>query len=277
MINLILAIMCSSLISVIMRISSDKVSGKLSMLTANYAVCSLCGVLYAGFDIFPKETQLTKTLAFGTINGILYLVSFILLQINTEKHGIVLSSIFMKLGLLVPIVLSVLFFNEMPSKLQTIGFIIAIISIILINLKKGENKKSFGMSLILLLLFGGSADAMSKVYEHLGAENLTNQFLFYTFMTAFIICSASVVIKKEKTQPKDILFGAIIGIPNFFSSKFLISALTTMPAVITYPTFSVATILTVTLVGILAFKEKLKKSQWIALFLIIIALILLNI
>lgn len=277
MLFLILAIICSSLISIIMRISSDNVKGKLSMLASNYAVCSLCGAIYTGFDIIPVSTDTGKALGFGVINGVLYLVSFLLLQLNTARHGIVLSSIFMKLGLLVPIVLSVLFFNEAPSAIQTAGFITAVTAIILINLKKGSSIKNFGISLILLLLFGGSADAMSKVYEYMGPQALTNQFLFYTFVTSFIICLALVILRRERPAIKDILFGAVIGIPNFFSSKFLISALTTIPAVVTYPTFSVATILLVTLVGVMAFKEKLTKIQWLALSLIIISLILLNI
>ncbi len=277
MINLILAILCSSLISIIMRLSSDKVSGKFSMLASNYFVCSLCGGVYAGFSIFPESPELPKTLFLGIINGVLYLVSFALLQKNTDKRGIVLSSIFMKLGLLVPIVLSILLFGEIPSFIQIAGFIIAVISIILINLKKGKKEKNFGIGLIILLLFGGSADAMSKVYEFYGENELINQFLFYTFVTAFIICLFIILIKREKPAFKDILFGAAIGIPNFFSSKFLLAALSAVDAVVAYPTFSVATILIVTVTGILVFKEKLSKLQWGALLLIIISLILLNV
>lgn len=276
MVNLILAILCSSLISIIMRLSTDKVSGKFSMLATNYLVCSLCGAAYTGFSIFPTSPELPKTLFLGIINGVLYLVSFSLLQKNTDKRGVVLSSIFMKLGLLVPIVLSILFFDEFPSFMQISGFIIAVISIILINLNKEKSKKNFGISLIVLLLFGGFADAMSKVYEFYGEQRLTNQFLFYTFITAFIICLIIMLIKKEKTDFKDILFGTAIGIPNFFSSKFLIAALSDIDAVVAYPTFSVATILIVTVMGILVFKEKLSKLQWGALLLIIISLILLN-
>ena len=49
-----------------------------------------------------------------------------------------------------------------------------------------------------------------------------------------------------------------------------------MPAVIAYPTFSVGTILTVTLAGFLLFKERLSRRQWIALAIILCALALLN-
>ena len=73
------------------------------------------------------------------------------------------------------------------------------------------------------------------------------------------------------------LFGILIGVPNYFSARFALLSLSYLPAVIVYPTISVMTILLVSLTGILAFKEKLKKQQWIALGIIIIAVALLNI
>ena len=69
----------------------------------------------------------------------------------------------------------------------------------------------------------------------------------------------------------------LIGIPNFFSSKFLLLSLGGVPAVIAYPTYSVATLMTVTLAGVCFFKEKLGNRQWIALGVILVALVLLNI
>ena len=64
---------------------------------------------------------------------------------------------------------------------------------------------------------------------------------------------------------------------DFFSSKFLLGALESLSAVIVYPVFSVGTILTVTLAGVLLFRERLEKRQWIGMLLILAALVLLNI
>ncbi|MBR3768074.1 MAG: EamA family transporter [Clostridia bacterium] len=278
MILLLLAILSSSMISIIMRISSDKISANLSMLTVNYLICSFLGAVYASFDILPVKTLgFNVTLLLGLLSGLLYLISFMLLQLNTRKNGIVLSSIFMKLGLLVPMVISVLFFREIPTIIQIAGFIIAIGAIILINIKKESNVKNFGVGLILLLLMGGSADAMSKVFERLGTATLSNQYLFYTFASAFILCLVLAIIKKEHPGKRELFFGFLIGIPNFFSSKFLLGALGTLPAVVVYPTFCVATMLVVSLTGAFIFKEKLTKLQWFALILIILSLAMLNI
>jgi multidrug transporter EmrE-like cation transporter len=86
-----------------------------------------------------------------------------------------------------------------------------------------------------------------------------------------------VLYKKEKPGVQEILFGTLIGIPNFFSAKFLLGALTELPAVVVYPTFSVAALLTVTLSGVAIFRERLSKTQWAALAAIIAALVFLNI
>ena len=69
----------------------------------------------------------------------------------------------------------------------------------------------------------------------------------------------------------------LVGIPNFFSAKFLLGALKDIAAVIVYPVYSVATILVVTVTGVLVFRERLERKQWLALGMILVALVLLNI
>lgn len=274
---LLLAIASSALISIIMRASATRVNAKMSMLAANYLVCALLGASYAGFDVVvPQASGFGVTLWLGVLSGVLYLLGFVAFQANTRSHGIVLTSVFSKLGLLVPMVLSLVLFREVPSIAQWAGFCIAVAAIVLINWQKGGAARGFGISLLVMLLFNGGADAMSKVYEVYGSASLSEQFLFYTFAVALVLCVALVVCKGEKPGVRDILFGAAIGIPNFFSSKFLLLALTELPAVVVFPSFSIATMLMVTIAGILVFRERLRKTQWVALIMIIAALFLLN-
>lgn len=278
MLFLCLAILSSAAISLIMRVSANKVTAKLSMLSVNYLVCSLLGAAYCGFDLIcPQIPGFSTTLWLGILGGVLFLVSFMLLQWNTQRNGIVLSSVFMKLGLLVPITLSVVFFHELPTLVQIIGFCLALVAIVLINTNKEPGKNRFRWALLLLLLLGGGADAMTKVFEVLGPAALSNQFLFYIFAVALVLCIALVIYKKERPGIRELLFGAAIGIPNFFSSKFLLLALKDLPAVVVYPSFSIGTILLTTLVGVIFFKERLQKLQWLALTVIVAALFLLNV
>ena len=277
MVYLLLAIASSALVSIIMRLSTDRVTQNVGMLAMNYLTCLLMAAVYTGFDaLAPHSPSLSATVGMGAVHGALYLASFVLLQVNVQKNGVVLSATFMKLGLLVPIAVSVLFFGEKPELLQIIGFIAAIAAIVLINRRKDSGAVRSHAGLLLLLIGGGCADVMAKVFEELGDRTLSDQFLLYTFVFALLLCLALMLYKKQRPGVPELFWGFLIGIPNFFSAKFLLRALDSVSAVIAYPTYSVATLLVITLSGVLLFRERLGRQQWLALGIILAALCLLN-
>lgn len=279
MLYLMLAILSSSMVSIVMRLSERKADNRIALLVMNYCMCALLGAGFTGMQnlFIPSAPGFLKTMGMGCFNGMLYLASFMLLQINIRRSGVVLSSTFMKLGLLVTMTVSVFFYKEMPGLSQVIGFVLAVGAIILINSRKEGGQGSFRWGLILLLLCGGMADAMSKVFEESGVPGMESQFLFYTFLMALLLCIGLMVSRHEKIGKWELLYGALIGIPNYLSTKFLLRSLVDVAAVIAYPVYAVSSILMVTLAGVLLFREELEKRQWIALGIILAALVLLNI
>ncbi len=278
MFYLVLAVLSSSAISLLLRLAKGKTSGEISVLVVNYLVCITVAAATVGFgDLFPSVDSLPSTLAMGVICGLLYLVSFLLYQFNIQCNGVVLSSVFMRLGLLVPMTVSVFLFKEIPTALQLAGAAVAVAAIVLINMGGDRSATKLKITLPLLLIASGSADTMSKIFERFGDISLSGQFLCYTFSISFIFCTALMIYKKERIGPNDLLFGILVGVPNYYSAKFLLKALEQMPAVIVYPTYSVATIAAVSLGGVLLFKEKLDKRRWGAVGAILAALVLLNI
>lgn len=275
MLNLLLAVISSALVSLTMRFSEGRTKNNIAMLAVNYIMCGFLAWAYTGFaGVFPAGAG--STMLMGGINGVLYLGGFVLLQRNIRTNGVVLSATFIKLGLLVSMVVSVVFFGERPEVWQWAGFLLAVAAIVLMNYRPGEGKAGNTAGLVLLLLAGGGGDAMSKVFEELGNPSHSGHFLLYTFLMAFVLCTVLWGISKEKAGKWEWLFGLLIGIPNFFSARFLLGALKDLAAVIVYPVYSVATILAVTVTGILVFREKLEKRQWMALAMILVALVLLN-
>ena len=265
------------MVSIAMRLSTNKVSGNVGLLGMSYLVCMVLSAAYTGGGrLFPAVPTLGQTLLLGAVSGVLYLAGFVIFQSSVEKNGIVLSATFMKLGLLVPIVLSVCCFGERPGVMQIAGFVLAVAAIILINFERGQTAAKFRMSLIFLLLAGGGADAMSKVFEELGDIALSNQFLFYTFLMATLLSAVLTIYKKDRLGKKEVFYGILVGIPNFFSAKFLLRALEFVPAVIVYPSYSVTTLLVVMLAGVAFFKERLGRRQWAAIGIILVAMVLLN-
>ncbi len=277
MLCLVLAIISSMLVSVCMRIGEARAKNKTSMLAANYLCCTLLAGLFAG-SFSLSGGGVPVMLALGLVSGFFYLVSFLMMQWNVSRNGVVLTATFMKLGILVPTLLAVAVFRETPSVLQIVGFLLALAAILMIQLdtSKGPIRAGSGLGLVALLLCGGLGDGMSKFYEAWGAPALSGAYLQFTFLTALVLCVLLCLKRRERLTPTDALWGVIVGVPNYFSSRFLLMSLSSVPAVVAYPTFSVGTIVAVTLVGLLIFRERLSRRQIAALAVILAALALLN-
>ena len=277
MIYLVLAVLASTMVSVVMRLSTGKVKNNMSMLAANYVVCTLLSIANAGGRLLTPAHALPGTIGMGIVNGVLYLFSFLLLHYNMKRNGVVLASTFMKLGLLVSMAVSVIFFREVPGVIQWVGFVIAVGAIILINYEKGSGAASGGqMWLLALLVVSGFGDAMAKVFESFGDTAWSGQFFIYTFLTDLIACVILALRAGERPSLKEIGYSLALGVPNFFSARLLLKSIEHLPAVLVYPTVSVAIILVVTMVGLVFFKEQLKKRQLIGIGAILVALVLLN-
>ncbi len=276
MLYLVLAMTFSMMISVVMRISEKYTKSEVAMLASNYLACTVMGIFFtAGMELFPAVEKLPLTIGMGVFNGALFLGSFMLLKWNVSKNGVVLPATFMRLGVLVPTILAIFAFGEKPGVLQITGIVVAISAIILMQ-GKGADRPHSILGLILLLIGGGCADSMSKVFDTFSDQALGDHFLIYTFAVALVLCLIICIIRRQKPGISELLFGLLLGIPNYISTRFLLMSLAEVPAVVAYPTYSAGTIVMVTLVGIIFFKEKFSPRKLISLGMILTALVLLN-
>ena len=276
MIYLAGAVGCSALVAILMRWSAGKVQGGMAMLAVSYAVCLLPALHDAEGVIVPDGPGLGLALGLGAAQGALYLLGFVLMRRSMIRCGVVLPAIFMKLGLVVPLAVSVGFLGERPGWGQILGLLVALGAIVLLHLQKGGSGGVLGPELLLLLLASGGGDTMSKLFQQLGNAALSPQFLLYVFAAATALAVVGAVKEGKRLEGNQIWMGCLLGLPNYFCSKFLLRSLQDLPAFVVYPTFSVAALLVVSLAGILLFRERLTPRQWTAAGLLIAALALLN-
>ena len=280
MIYLVLAVASSAAISIAMRASEKHVKNEIAMFMSNYLVC-----MALSFGFMENKAQFISTTAssgltilLGGLSGVMFLANFLFYKYNMKHNGVVMSATFMKLGVLVPTIMAVTVFGEMPRMTQVIGIFVAIGAIVLINFEKDALSEGKHMLfLILLLLLSGFTDSMANVFDKIADPTQKDTYLLATFGTAFLITVILAYAKKIKVGKMDFLFGALIGIPNYFSSRFLILSLQEIDAVLVYPTYSVATMITIAVAGILIFREKISPKKLCALGLILLALVLLNV
>ena len=291
---LLLAIVFSASMSIVLKIFREPKGNRFGIILGNYLTC-----IVLAFVTMPEKSRILSphpaTLLIGVIEGVMFVAGLTIMQRSIRINGAMLTTAFAKLGLLVSLAVSILFFKETPGIGHIAGILLVLISMILIhtdgrsasgkadsagNAPEEQSSAASFPLLLLTLLANGSGDAMSKVYEQLGPGDENAVFFFFLFLTAANVTALLLVIEKARTGRKthlpELAAGIAVGIPNYVSSFFVLQALALLPAFLVFPVFSTGTILTVIAVSALFFKERPGRRQMIGLGLLLAALVLLN-
>lgn len=243
----------------------------------NYLTCAAVSVTFLRGGFIPRGEGAAFALALGLLGGALYLGALLLLQRNVRENGVTLSSAFMKLGVIVPTALGLTLFREPFNPARVGGILLTLAAIALLSGENGERRGRRLTGLVLLMLCGGMADGLSKFYEAWGNPAMQGHFLCFVFSFAMLLCAGLCAWEGQRPTARDWLFGVLLGVPNYFSSRFLLLALDSVPASVAYPVFSCGTILLTALIGRLAFGERPGSRQFAAIALVLLALVLLNV
>ena len=277
MLYLCLAILSSALVAVLMRLGSGGDTARKPLLAVNYLTCAAVSVTFLRGGFIPRGEGAAFALALGLLGGALYLGALLLLQRNVRENGVTLSSAFMKLGVIVPTALGLTLFREPLNPARVGGILLTLAAIALLSAEDGERRGRKLTGLVLLMLCGGMADGLSKFYEAWGNPAMQGHFLCFVFSFAMLLCAGLCAWEGQRPTVRDWLFGVLLGVPNYFSSRFLLLALDSVPASVAYPVFSCGTILLTALIGRLAFGERPGSRQFAAIALVLLALVLLNV
>ena len=127
-----------------------------------------------------------------------------------------------------------------------------------------------------MVLAGGTADTMPKVFETIGDPAHEEAFILMTFATALAVCLTMLLRAHERPTSIDIACGAMLGIFNFFSTDLMLRALMELPAYLVYTGFSMGVVLLTYAVNALVMHEKLDRRDHVAIVLVLLALVLIN-
>ncbi len=112
--------------------------------------------------------------------------------------------------------------------------------------------------LIAVFIGIGINDFAIKVYKCWRPEQEEPFFIFFIFSSAFIYSSIYIISKKVKISKNTVLLGLVLGIPNVFSTFFLLGALALLPAILVYPLMNVGIILFTTAACVSNLERKIK-------------------
>jgi drug/metabolite transporter (DMT)-like permease len=299
-----MAVLCSSAVAVLLRVSGRMGLRKLEVIAVNYITAIFVSLLLQGGGIGDSfgtlETAIRQVIshggsmpdqhrevlwgmAVGIPLGIIYFLAFIVYQRALRENGLGLSGGFAKMGILLPMALSMLIWGEFPQALQWAGIAVAVAAVF-IGAFRGASGGVGRFTPVLLLVFlaNGMAEFGSKVYQNLGGGDNREFFLLWVFGVAFL-CSVPGIVRSGRTEqarhrlnPLSAALGVPLGLVNYFSSWFLIHALGELNASVVFSVFGAGTVALLSLTGVAAFGERLDGRRWASLVMVTASLVLVN-
>jgi uncharacterized membrane protein len=220
MLFIILAILSSSAISLILKFSESRGFNRNTVTTSNYvSAFSISMILSLSSSGSGSIEGLRYVLYLGLFTGVMYYLGFIFIQKSIKENGVGITGAISKTGIILPVILSMIFWKEIPNILQSTGVVISISAILLINLDTKDIRSFNGLKLTLILLFliSGTAEFTTKIFEKYFEMQYKPAYMFVIFFTAFLI-SLTFTIKSvsqgNKIKVKEIATGLSAGIPN---------------------------------------------------------------
>ena len=277
---LLLAIASSAAMTLFLKGFKTDGTNRYAIILGNYITC-----VVVGFFMLKEPALLWRpermTALSGMLGGFLFVVSLVLIQKSIETNGAILSSAFSRMGLVIPLIISIAFFNEKPKVVQILGMLLVFAAIWVINGRREQESAASPMLLIAVLAAGGFSDSMAKIFERFGSPAQADLYIFLVFFTAAVITLLLLIREYRRIgklgRVRDFAGGIAVGIPNYFSASLLLKSLSTVPAYIAYTVFATGVLLLITLISLIFFEEKLSRRQLLGTGMILLSLVLLNI
>lgn len=276
---LLFTIICSTSIALILKYSDTHKGEAIVLLAGNYLVASIIALTIL---LLTKSKSFSiETLFFGCGLGLLFVLSFFIYAKAIGLAGTGLATTSSRLSVIIPIAFSIIIFNEEPKVNHLIGFAFTFITFIFFYYSvKGNHVDGDGIIkyFVLLGVFIGIGinDFAMKVFKSWRPPEEEPFFVLFIFSSAFIYSTIYILLRKIKIESHTSIWGLVLGVPNVFSTIFLLAALSVLPAILVYPFMNVGIILLTTLLAFIIWKEKLDRWGILALISGVLAILFLS-
>ncbi|WP_196886723.1 EamA family transporter [Aureivirga sp. CE67] len=282
MIHLLLSIILSSFLFVIFKYFEKFRIDNLQAIVVNYFVAFSIGYATTTENVHFTEIPAQPWFYGVLFLGFLFIFLFNVMALTAQKAGMSVVSVAGKMSVVIPITFGIIVYNESYGVVKILGILLALLSVYLTSRKDSSDFDQKYLYLPIILFVGsGILDTTIKYVENNyvsdgGLELYSASIFLVAGMLGVLLLSILFIMGKVKFQFKNIIGGIVLGIPNYYTIFYLLKALE-MDHMETSTIFTVNNVATVsfsTLLGIMIFKERLNKRNWIGVVLSIIAIIL---
>jgi len=278
MIYILLSICCSVTVAVLLKLAKRYQINIIQAVTVNYfAALILCYIFFK-----PDVVVVNASAPWSIYLSLAALLPsvFLLLAASIRNLGIVKTDIAQRLSLFIPILAAYFIFREDFNQLKIIGLLVGFPAIVLTFLRKTDQKENQVNWIYPLMVFIGFG-VIDVLFKQIALYKLLpyTTSLFVVFCLAFIVSLIIVIVlmisRKIKIQLVNLACGLVLGLFNFGNILFYMKAhkaLSNNPSTV-FAAMNMGVIVVGSLIGIIIFKEKLTKINYLGIVLALAAVI----
>ncbi len=290
MFYLLLCILSSAAVLITFKLLNRFSVNNFSAIIINYLAASIAG-------FFLAKGELTDLQQLGILPwllmagmGILFITMFHFLGKSTQTAGVAITSVASKMSVIIPILVSIAIDpNDKLTPLRAVGIILALLAVLLIIIpKKTEKINPFRNYLPLIIFLGiGMVDSSVKIAQQLFVTKELNPIFNAVVFT--MACATGLILLPfnrdaagDFSKPKTWLLGTMLGLANFGSMYFMVSALNhvdknglSIDGSVLFGINNLGVVLAGTLIGIAMFGERPSKTNLTGIALSALAILIL--
>ena len=280
MIYILLSISCSVTVAVLLKLAKRYKINVLQAVMWNYLAAIVLSIVFFKPDLKAiSAVPGPIVLSLGVLLPLLFLV----LAASVRNIGIVKTDIAQRLSLFIPVLAALFIFGERFNNLRIAGLAVGFIAIFLTLLKKSVKRADVYAYIYPVLVFIGFG-VIDVLFKKLAVDKsvpyTTALLLIFciSFIVALLILVYNVMIKKQRIHLVNFACGIVLGCFNFGNILFYMKAhraLNDSPSIV-FAAMNMGVIILGSLVGIILFKEKVSKINYIGMVLALAAIVLIT-
>lgn len=248
-----------------------------TVVSINYL--TLTGLLGAYLFFQTTSSWTATTVQIGVITGVACIVGMLITTKALQILNVSLVLTSYRISLVVPVVISVQIWGETLSKVQTLGIITALLSLVFITWSAKQKGRQQGVTIALCMVplvfcAQGTCHSCIRWVHYAGLDNQLLNVLFMIGLTAGILGTLTVVIRRHRPRRSEIFTGAGIGLYNLVAFSIMLSALAHVPGTIFFPTLGCSVVVLDQILAYLVWKEPPSRPVKCGIGLALLALFL---
>ncbi|MFO7880876.1 MAG: EamA family transporter [Bacteroidota bacterium] len=286
MIWVLLTILSATGIFVFFKLLDKYKLPNLNAIVINYFVAGLIGIAISPnreimLNVFKEDWAFLAILI-----GVLFILMFFVIGYSSIHSGMSITTLASKMSVVIPILFSIIYYNEDLSTIKVVGMILALIGLVMAVYKKRKDGRLSKQFWIPLVLFAGMGivDSLVKYAQaaHVNDE-ISSMFTALLFSISFIAGMVIMLFRREYfvyfKSGRLLLLGTGLGAVNYGSIYFLIRALNSdvFDSSVIFGINNIGIVSLSAFIGYVFFRERLSKLNWTGLVTCLIAIAILYI